>query len=169
MDVIEDVASYLQIALDESAEDPTAVPRALGVIARSGNMSELARRVGMSRDGLYKALSDQGNPTWTTVLKVSDALGLKLTFHAIAWTRPPPLSCPHRGVDCGHAAKTEDSFRGGTRPDHRSDEHLADRPVGRAPTPRRSGLADTGGRRGHRGGPARLVRGRAHGGRRPDR
>ena len=81
---IEDVASYLQIALDESAEDPTAVPRALGVIARSGNMSELARRVGMSRDGLYKALSDQGNPTWTTVLKVSDALGLKLTFHAVA-------------------------------------------------------------------------------------
>lgn len=96
MDVIEDVASYLQIALDESAEDPTAVPRALGVIARSGNMSELARRVGMSRDGLYKALSDQGNPTWTTVLKVSNALGLKLTFHAVAWTRPPP--CPVRIV-----------------------------------------------------------------------
>ena len=63
MDVVEDVASYLQIALDESAEDPTAVPRALEVIARSGNMGELARRVGMSRDGLYKALSDQGNPT----------------------------------------------------------------------------------------------------------
>lgn len=63
MDVVEDVVSYLQIALDESAEDPTAVPSALGVIARSGNMSELARRVGMSRDGLYKALSDQGNPT----------------------------------------------------------------------------------------------------------
>lgn len=63
MDVVEDVASYLQIALDESAEDPTAVPRALGVIARSGNMGELARRVGMRRDRLYKALSDQGNPT----------------------------------------------------------------------------------------------------------
>ena len=81
---IDDVAAYLQLALEESAEDPTAVPRALGVIARSGNMSELARRVGMSRDGLYKALSDQGNPTWSTVLKVSEALGLKLTFHAVA-------------------------------------------------------------------------------------
>lgn len=66
-----------------ATEDPTAVPRALGVIARSGNMSELARRVGMSRDGLYKALSDQGNPTWSTVLKVSEALGLKLTFRAV--------------------------------------------------------------------------------------
>lgn len=81
---IDDVATYLQIAVEESAEDPTAVPRALGVIARSRNMSELARRVGMSRDGLYKALSDQGNPTWSTVLKISDALGLKLTFHAAA-------------------------------------------------------------------------------------
>ncbi|CAM3050747.1 MULTISPECIES: addiction module antidote protein [Dermacoccus] len=81
---IEDVAGYLQIALEESHEDPTAVPRALGVIARSGNMSELARRVGMSRDGLYKALSDQGNPTWTTVLKVSEALGLRLSFEAVA-------------------------------------------------------------------------------------
>ncbi|WP_131104910.1 addiction module antidote protein [Ornithinimicrobium sufpigmenti] len=81
---IEDVAAYLQIALEDSGEDPTAVPRALGVIARTGNMSELARRVGMSRDGLYKALSDQGNPTWSTVLKVCHALGLKLTFHAVA-------------------------------------------------------------------------------------
>lgn len=47
-------------------------------------MSELARRVGVSRDGLYKALSGQGNPTWSTVLKVSEALGPKLTFHAVA-------------------------------------------------------------------------------------
>ncbi len=81
---IDDVAAYLQIAVEESAENPTAVLRALGVIARSRNMSELARRVGMSRDGLYKALSDQGNPTWSTVFKVSDALGLKLTFRAVA-------------------------------------------------------------------------------------
>lgn len=84
LDDLDDASAYLQIALEESAEDPTAVPRALGVIARSGNMSELARRVDMSRDGLYKALSDQGNPTWSTVLKVSNALGLKLTFHAVA-------------------------------------------------------------------------------------
>ena len=81
---LDDVAAYLQLALEESTDDPTAVPRALGVIARSRNMSELARQVGMSRDGLYKALSAHGNPTWSTVLKVSDALGLKLTFHAVA-------------------------------------------------------------------------------------
>lgn len=81
---MEDVSAYLEIALEESAEDPTAVPRALGVTARSQNMSELARRVGMSRDGLYKALSAEGNPTWSTVLRVTNALGLRLTLRTVA-------------------------------------------------------------------------------------
>lgn len=81
---LDDVATYLEIALQESDEDPTAVPRALGVIARSQNMSELARRVGMSRDGLYKALSAEGNPTWSTILKVTNALGLRFELHSVA-------------------------------------------------------------------------------------
>ena len=81
---VDEVAAYLEIALQESAEDPTAVPRALGVIARSQNMSELARRVGMSRDGLYKALSADGNPTWSTILKVTNALGLRFELHTVA-------------------------------------------------------------------------------------
>lgn len=49
---LDDVAAYWEIPLEEPAEDPMAVPRALGLIARSQNMSELARRVGVSRDGL---------------------------------------------------------------------------------------------------------------------
>jgi probable addiction module antidote protein len=81
---LDDVAAYLEIALQESAEDPSAVPRALGVFARSQNMSELARRVGMSRDGLYKALSADGNPTWSTILKVTNALGLRFELHTVA-------------------------------------------------------------------------------------
>ena len=81
---MDDVAGYLEVALAESAEDPSALPRALGVIARSQNMSELARRVGMSRDGLYKALSADGNPTWSTILKVTNDLGLRLTLHSVA-------------------------------------------------------------------------------------
>ncbi len=81
---LDDVAAYLEIALQESAEDPSAIPRALGVIARSQNMSELARRVGMSRDGLYKALSADGNPTWSTILKVANALGLRFELHTVA-------------------------------------------------------------------------------------
>ena len=84
LDDLDDVTAYLEIALQESADDPTAVPRALGVIARSQNMSELAHRVGMSRDGLYKALSAEGNPTWSTVLKVTSALGLRLSVHTVA-------------------------------------------------------------------------------------
>ena len=84
LDDLDDVVGYLAVALEESAEDPTAVPRALGVIARSKNMSELARRVGMSRDGLYKALSAEGNPTWSTILKVTNALGLRFELHTVA-------------------------------------------------------------------------------------
>lgn len=81
---LDDVAGYLELAIEESAEDPSAVPRALGAIARTRNMSELARRVGMSRDGLYKALSADGNPTWSTILKVTTALGLRFELHTVA-------------------------------------------------------------------------------------
>lgn len=81
---LDDVALFLEVALEDSAEDPTAVPHALGIIARSRNMSELARRVGMSRDGLYKALSAEGNPTWSTLLKVTNALGLRFELHSVA-------------------------------------------------------------------------------------
>lgn len=81
---LDDVALFLETALEDSAEDPSAVPHALGIIARSQNMSELARRVGMSRDGLYKALSADGNPTWSTILKVTNALGLRFELHSVA-------------------------------------------------------------------------------------
>ena len=78
---LDDVAGYLTLALGDSVDDPVALPRALGVIARSRNMSELARRCGMSRDGLYRALSETGNPTWQTLMKVTNALGLQFELH----------------------------------------------------------------------------------------
>lgn len=81
---LDDVAAFLEVALEDSIDDPSAVPHALGIIARSQNMSELARRVGMSRDGLYKALSADGNPTWSTILKVTNALGLRFELHTVA-------------------------------------------------------------------------------------
>ncbi|GAB3617107.1 hypothetical protein GCM10027416_16640 [Okibacterium endophyticum] len=80
---VDDAALLLETALEDSADDPGALPAALGILARSGNMSELARRVGMSRDGLYRALSDDGNPTWSTVLKVTQALNLRLEVHQV--------------------------------------------------------------------------------------
>lgn len=80
---IEDVAAYLEAALDEAGDDPAVIAQALGTIARSGNVSELARRVGMSREGLYKALSADGNPSFATIMKVAKALGLKLHFESV--------------------------------------------------------------------------------------
>ena len=66
--------------IDEAGDDPAFIAQALGTVARSGNLSELARRVGMSREGLYKALSEGGNPSFSTILKVATALGLRLHF-----------------------------------------------------------------------------------------
>jgi len=80
---LSDAAAYLEAAL-EDGDDPALVAQALGTIARSGNLSELARRVGMSREGLYKALSADGNPSFATILKVTRALGLKLHFEHVA-------------------------------------------------------------------------------------
>lgn len=80
---IEDVAAYLEAAIDEGGDDPAVITRALGVIARSGNISELARRTGMSREGLYKALSADGNPSFATVMKVSQALDLRIHFDKV--------------------------------------------------------------------------------------
>ncbi len=81
---IEAAAAYLEAALDEAGDDPAFIAQALGTIARSGNISELARRVGMSREGLYKALSSEGNPSFATIMKVVKALGLKLHFESVA-------------------------------------------------------------------------------------
>lgn len=78
----DDAAAYLEAVIDEG-RDPAQITQALGAIARSGNMSELARRAGMSREGLYKGLSADGNPSFATVLKVSRALGLRLRFESI--------------------------------------------------------------------------------------
>lgn len=83
LNTVEDVAAYLEAVIDESADDPTAIARALGAIARSRNFSQIARQAGMSREGLYKALSAERNPNLATVIKVSHALGLRLHFEAI--------------------------------------------------------------------------------------
>ena len=76
----EEIAVYLDEMLSEN--DPAMITHALGVIARAKGMSQLARDTGVSREGLYKALSSDGNPEFSTVIKVISALGLKL--HATA-------------------------------------------------------------------------------------
>jgi probable addiction module antidote protein len=75
----EDIQLYLEACLDEAGDDPAFIVHALGVVARAKNMSQLARDTGLTREGLYKALSEEGNPTFATVAKVAKALGFKLT------------------------------------------------------------------------------------------
>ncbi len=62
--------------------DPSLITAALCDIARSGNMSQLARDAGMTRAGLYKALSPNGNPGFATIFKVARAMGLKITIRS---------------------------------------------------------------------------------------
>ncbi|MDA0745513.1 MAG: putative addiction module antidote protein [bacterium] len=72
----EDMADYLEAVLEDG--DPGLVAAALGDIARAKGMSEIARETGLGRESLYKALSQEGNPEFATVLKVVQALGLRL-------------------------------------------------------------------------------------------
>ena len=72
----EDMAAYLEAALEDG--DPTLVAAALGDMARSKGMTQIARETGLGRESLYKALSTEGNPEFATVLKVMRTLVLKL-------------------------------------------------------------------------------------------
>ncbi len=60
-----------------------AIIHAFSVIARAKNMSQLAKDSGLTREGLYKALSPDSNPTFATVTKVARALGFKLTVQPL--------------------------------------------------------------------------------------
>ena len=75
-----DMAAYLEAALEDG--DPALVAAALGDIARARGMGDIARETGLGRESLYKALSADGNPEFSTVLKVVKALGLRLTAAA---------------------------------------------------------------------------------------
>ena len=74
-----DLALYLEACLKEGGDDPAVLASALGDVARArGIVSELAGKAGMTRAGLYKALSKDGNPSFAAVLKVIRAMGLEI-------------------------------------------------------------------------------------------
>lgn len=76
----EDVAAYLEAVFEDG--DSALITHALGVVARAEGMTEVAKQAGLTRASLYKALSGDGNPEFSTVLKVVQALGLKMTVAA---------------------------------------------------------------------------------------
>lgn len=75
-----EITAYLDACFEEAPDDPAFLVHALGVAARARNMSQLARDTGLTREGLYKALSAEGNPSFSTVLKVADAMGYRFAL-----------------------------------------------------------------------------------------
>jgi len=78
----EEMAAYLDAWLEEAPDDAAGIAKALGDIARAKGMSQVAKDAGLSRESLYRALSADGNPSFSTVLKVARALGVKLHAEA---------------------------------------------------------------------------------------
>ena len=70
----EEMAAYLDAWLEEAPDDAGGIARALGDIARAKGMTQVARDSGLSRESLYKALSETGNPSLAAVLKVARRL-----------------------------------------------------------------------------------------------
>jgi probable addiction module antidote protein len=78
----EEMAAYLEACLAEAKGDAACIAKALGDIARARGMGQVARDAGLSRESLYKALSGERSPDFDTILKVVNALGLRLHAEA---------------------------------------------------------------------------------------
>jgi len=78
----EDIILYLDACLQEADDDAAYIAKALGNIARARGMAQLAHDAGLGRESLYKALPGEGNPEFSTIMKVVKALGLKLHVQA---------------------------------------------------------------------------------------
>jgi probable addiction module antidote protein len=77
LDSEETIVYFLEAAME--GNDPKHIARALGDVARSKGMTEIAKKTGLGRQALYTALSENGNPTLETLTTVLGALGLELT------------------------------------------------------------------------------------------
>ena len=76
IETVEDAAHYLTAAAEGG--DAAHFAGAIGDVARARNMSKLARDTGLTREGLYKALSGDGNPSLDTAMRVLSSLGIRL-------------------------------------------------------------------------------------------
>lgn len=80
LDTKDDIIGFMNACLEE--DDFETLWASIGDIARSRGMTQLSRETGITRDGLYKAFSPDGNPTFSNVMKVLKALGLRLSVTA---------------------------------------------------------------------------------------
>ncbi|KZD04917.1 addiction module antidote protein [Oceanibaculum pacificum] len=77
LDSAEAIAAYLDAAMEDG--DPALIAAALGDVARARGMTQIAKDTGLARESLYRALSADGNPEFSTVLKVLKAMGIRLS------------------------------------------------------------------------------------------
>ncbi len=99
------LAIYMSEALETG--DPAYIMHALGVVARAKGMAEIARRTGLGRESLYKALREDGNPAFDTVIKVMRALGLSMAAKPSSQESRPPRGTADRrnGASAGPKAR----------------------------------------------------------------
>jgi probable addiction module antidote protein len=88
LDSPEAIAAYIDAVFEDG--DPALLTHALGVVARARGMTQIARETGLSRESLYRALGSDGNPEFSTVVRVLKAMGLRLT--AVPTGTPSPTS-----------------------------------------------------------------------------
>src|ERR1700692_3745149 len=81
LDSDEAVSAYLEEAL--ATDDPAFIAQALGTVARARGMTQIAKETGLSRESLYKSLSAEGNPEFSTVIRVMQGLGLRFSVTAV--------------------------------------------------------------------------------------
>ena len=74
----EEMLLYIEAAFEEAGDDASFIAKALGDVARARGMTKVARDAGLSRESLYKALSGERSPDFSTLLKVMRALGIRL-------------------------------------------------------------------------------------------
>ena len=77
LDSEEMIFAYMNAAMEDG--DPALFTAALGDIARARGMTEIAKRAGVSRESLYRALSRDGTPEFATIVKVMNAMGLRMS------------------------------------------------------------------------------------------
>ena len=104
----EDIRQLLRAAADEDPGDGAVIRAVLKHVAQTRNMSALARDAGLNRGNLYEALSEDGNPTLATLLKIARSLGLRLRLEPVA---DPEQSARQAALDAGYRRVAADSVR----------------------------------------------------------
>lgn len=85
LDSEEAILAYIEAAFEDG--DPELIKKALGDVARARGMTAMAKQAGVTREALYKALSEKGDPKLSTLLGVMKALGVQLSAKPVPATK----------------------------------------------------------------------------------